>query len=455
MPPPTSSATLTTLRAEYGGRMPDLLDISSRIIDSGVVDQPINRVTIELSELADDLAIVESFSHSIAFDSGEGLVCFDSSGVHTGQAVVAALKDWRQQRIGHLIYTHGHADHVGGSTFFADDAPIVIGHENVAKRLDRYDFTNNWNLIINARQFGGIPGELKLSIGEAQGGAAVDVADARRFLPSGTLRPSQTFDDRHTLTIGDTEIDLRHARGETDDHLWAWMPDRKWIMAGDFVIWNFPNAGNPQKVQRYPIEWAAALREMVAVGPELLVPAHGLPIAGRARIATVLADIATALENLVAEVITMMNEGATLDTIVHTVSVPADTLAKPYLRPLYDEPEFVIRNIWRQFGGWWDGAASRLKPSSDLHLATAIAELCGGPAELIGRARRAAGENDLRLACHFADLAGWSAPDDPAIHAARSEIYIARRNAEPSLMSKGIFMAAARESQRVANDSAT
>ncbi len=64
--------------------MPDLLDISSRIIDSGLVDQPINRVTNELSELASDLAIVESFSHCVAFDSGDGLVCFDSSGVHTG-----------------------------------------------------------------------------------------------------------------------------------------------------------------------------------------------------------------------------------------------------------------------------------------------------------------------------------------------------------------------------------
>jgi alkyl sulfatase BDS1-like metallo-beta-lactamase superfamily hydrolase len=352
-----------------------------------------------------------------------------------------------------LIYTHGHADHVGGSTYFAEDDPTVIGHQNVTTRLDRYDYTNNWNLIINARQFGGITGELNLSIGEAQGGARVDIADARQFLPTTTLRPSQTFDRQLFVEVGDTAIELRHARGETDDHLWAWVPDRKWIMAGDFVIWNFPNAGNPQKVQRYPLEWAAALREMIAAEPELLVPAHGLPIAGRARIALVLGDIADALEQLVAGVVDLMNQGATLDTILHTVAVPAETLAKPYLRPLYDEPEFVIRNVWRQFGGWWDGAASRLKPSPDAHLATVIADLCGGSGELIRRAQQAIGDHDLRLACHLADLAGWAAPDDPSVHAARADIYLERRKAEPSLMSKGIFMAAARESQTVADSS--
>jgi alkyl sulfatase BDS1-like metallo-beta-lactamase superfamily hydrolase len=220
-------------------------------------------------------------------------------------------------------------------------------------------------------------------------------------------------------------------------------------MTGDFLIWNFPNAGNPQKVQRYPIEWAAALRTMIAQGPELLLPAHGLPIEGSERIARVLDDVATALEDLVREVVAMMNSGATLDTIIHTVRVPADTLAKPYLRPLYDEPEFVVRSIWRQFGGWWDGAASRLKPSPDAHLAATLADLAGGPEVLLRGAERAASDGDLRLACHLADLAGWAAPDDPTIHTGRAAIYLARRKAEPSLMSKGIFAAAARESQLV------
>jgi len=77
--------------------------------------------------------------------------------------------------------------------------------------------------------------------------------------------------------------------------------------------------------------------------------------------------------------------------------------------------------------------------------------MSGGAQMLIGRARQAVDDDDLRLACHLADLAGWAEPDDPSIHEARADIYLARRNAETSLMSKGIFMAAARESQAIAS----
>ncbi len=432
--------------------MADLLELSARIIDSGHADQPVNRTTNELSEVADGLAMVESFSHSVVVDAGDGLIAFDASHVRTGQAVVDAIRQWRPTPIRHLVYTHGHADHVGGSTFFAADHPVVIGHENVAKRFDRYTFTSNWNLLINARQFGGISGDLNLSmgVGNGEGGVAMTPnPNARRFLPAGTLRPDREVGLFDRMHIGPYEVEFHHARGETDDHLWSFFPEQKWVMTGDFLIWNFPNAGNPQKVQRYPIEWAAALRAMIAREPELLLPAHGLPIAGKERIARVLDDVATALEQLVTEVVAMMNAGETLDTIIHTVKVPADTLAKPYLRPLYDEPEFVVRGIWRLYGGWWDGAASRLKPAPDAVLGAEIASLAGGADVLIARAKGVAEDGDLRLACHLADFAAWAAPDDPTIHTRRAEIYNKRRDVELSLMSKGIFKAAARESEAV------
>ncbi len=64
------------------------IELSTRVIDSGIVDQPLNRVTNEITELADGLAIVESFSHSAVFDTGDGLMCFFSSGAGSGKDVV-------------------------------------------------------------------------------------------------------------------------------------------------------------------------------------------------------------------------------------------------------------------------------------------------------------------------------------------------------------------------------
>lgn len=427
--------------------MADLLELSRKIIDGefpGDSLPPINRITNELSEVDDGLAMVESFSHSIVLDSGNGLVAFDASHARTGAAVVEAIGGWTTEPVTHVVYTHGHADHVGGSPAFAAayGEMEVVGHRNVAPRFERYRYTNDWNLLINARQFGGVRGDFGL------GGRLHD------FIPADTRVPTRVVDDHDTITVGDATIELHHARGETDDHLWAWMPDRKWLFVGDFVIWNFPNAGNPQKVQRYPIEWAAALRRMASLGPELMLPAHGLPVAGSERISSMLTDIADALDGLVADVIDRMNGGETLDSIVHEVRVPPELLEKPYLRPLYDEPEFVVRNVWRQFGGWWDGVPSRLKPSPDAALAAELADLAGGADRLIERAEEVADAGDLRMACHLADLAGWSAPDDPGIHRARSEIYLQRRERETSLMSKGIFAGAARESQRIVDATA-
>ena len=175
------------------------------------------------------------------------------------------------------------------------------------------------------------------------------------------------------VTAGGLDIELNHARGETDDHTWAWVPKHKAICAGDFFIWNFPNAGNPQKAQRYPREWAAALREMAGKGAELFLPAHGLPIDGKARIARVLTEVADVLDKLVNDTLAMMNQGARLNDIVHTVKVDPAVFDKPYLKPAYDEPEFIVRNIWRLYGGWYDGNPAQLKPAKDSVLATEVA----------------------------------------------------------------------------------
>lgn len=427
--------------------MADLLGMSARFIDENVYEgqHNINRTTTELSEVGEGIAMVEAFSHVVSFKTDEGLVLFDTSLEAFAEPVRKSLRAWSELPVSTLAYTHGHIDHVGGAGIFLQEArdagrprPRVIGHENVNPRFHRYELTNGYNAIINARQFAPAS-EIGFQKLDAKRAPA-------RFGPDPFVEPDTIFRDRMSFRSGDLTFELHHAKGETDDHLWAWIPEHKAICSGDFVLWVFPNAGNPQKVQRYPLEWAHTLREMASYEPELLLPAHGLPIAGRQRIATVLDTMATALESIVYQTLDMMNAGARLNDIVHTVKPPSYCLDKPYMQAVYDEPEFIIHNVWRLYGGWYDGDPSHLKPAPAAQLASELAALAGGASVLGDRARALSEAGEHRLACHLAELASQAAPEDKNVHLARAEVYRARRQLEASLMAKGIFGWAERES---------
>jgi len=423
--------------------MNDPLSRSSRYIDTGVLDGPVDELSLALSEVGDGIAMIDGFSHVIAVQTTDGIVQFDTSMPMFAPRAVEARRAWSADPVHTLVYTHGHVDHVGGASHLLDDAtahgerrPAVVAHEGVPKRFARYDRTSGYNAWINHRQFGGT-------------GLTGQADDAPPAFWNRWVQPSVTFDDDLSLRVGDTDFVLHHGRGETDDHAWIWLPEQKAAVVGDFMIWVFPNAGNPQKVQRYPLEWAQTLRRIAAYEPDLLLPAHGLPVEGADRIQLVLGDVAGVLELVVGETLRLMNDGAPLDEIIHSVRVPPEELAKPWLRPVYDEPEFVVRNVWRMYGGWYDGNPSRLKPAADAALATETARLAGGVPVLVARARElsAAGDEDsVSLACHLVEAAVLADPDDVDAHAARADVYSARRHTELSLMAKGIYGHAARAS---------
>ncbi len=390
-------------------------------------------------EVVPGIALVSGFGLSIGVQTGDGLVIVDTSGRNHGKTVVAAMREWDSSPIKNVIYTHGHFDHIGGMPEYDADAerrgfprPHVIAQENLPPRLERYARTAGYNATINARQFMSLPAPTPQMI--------ANFGSARM--------PDETYRDRHTFEQGGVTFELRHGKGETDDHTWVWIPQHKAICAGDFFIWRCPNAGNPQKVQRYPVEWAVALREMAAMGAEVFIPSHGVPIFGNDRITRALQEAAELLETLVEQSLELMNRGARLDELIHAVTAPSHLLDRPYLRPVYDEPEFIVRNIWRMYAGWYDGNPANLKPAPEAEVAREFASLAGGTQKLAERADELASAGNLKLACHMIETAALAEPGDPGIRAMRARILRARAESEHSLMAQGIFNAAAAESER-------
>jgi alkyl sulfatase BDS1-like metallo-beta-lactamase superfamily hydrolase len=177
-----------------------------------------------------------------------------------------------------------------------------------------------------------------------------------------------------------------------------------------------------------------------------LRPGHGTPIFGALRVRQVLTDTADYLQSLYSQTVALMNIGTPLDEIVRSVEPPAKLIEKPYLQAVYDEPEFIVRNIWRLEAGWYDGRPSHLKPAPIVSQAQEIAQLAGGAAKLVDEANSKFAAGDLAMAAHLIDWAVMAAPEDVAGHTVRMKIYAARAADSRSTMSHGIFRAAAIES---------
>lgn len=380
-----------------------------------------------LEEIHSGLAFVSNMANVSAVGTAEGLVLIDTGSFITGKLIATQISEWSAEPVQTAIFTHGHVDHATGIRAYERRRTVhVVAHEAIASRFDRYQITAAYNGLINTRQF--------------------RVPQLR--WPTKYRYPDQTYRHNLQLEIGGVPFELYHDRGETDDHTWIWLPTHNTLCTGDLFTWAVPNCGNPQKVQRYPKEWARALDRMVEFGAETLLPGHGPPIFGADRVRQALTDTAALLHTIHDQTLELMNAGARLDDILQSVELPGDLLERPYLRPVYDDPLFIVRNIWRYYGGWYDGNPARLKPPPDSVLAGEVARLAGGAAALAQRALDLAEHGDLALGCQLAEWAYSVEPNDSSVRAARTSIYQRRALEEPALMARNIYSEAA-------NDSAT
>lgn len=386
-------------------------------------------------EVAPGVHFLPGFGNTTLVIGTDGVAVVDPGLFQNGPRVVQELRAVTALPVRYVIYTHGHYDHAFGTPALFDDAaarghqpPTVVGHVNVARRFARYQKTAGHLAQTFDMQFA------------SWGGNGGDVVRRARYYP-----PTLSYAEGVTLSLGDLTLDCRHGLGETDDHTWVWIPERRVIVGGDFIVSSLPNAGTPFRVQRYVLEWAEALEAMAAVDPAAIISGHGGVFTDDAR--EMLVVTARALRWLEDEVVRRLNAGQWYEQIVHEVRLPPDLDGHAYLQPIYGCTAFVVHAILRRYTGWYDGNPSMLFPSTRAEIAHEVLGLAGGAAPVLARARalRATGAlADVQRALHLVDFVlSGGGPDAGAAHALKAELLSARAAVEPSFVARNILKSAA------------
>src|SRR6516165_991112 len=387
----------------------------------------------QLEVIEPGLAMFHGFAN-VAFAYGRGdMIAVDTSSRQMGEMAVAAIRQVTNEPVTLIVYTHGHADHAFGTAAFIKDAalrgyprPRIWAHEDLARRFRRYARTEGWQAHINRLQFG--------------------IATPPGLFSAGAhIEPDLTYRGMQVLELMGEAIELQHAMGETDDATWVWMPLRQVAMVGDLIISSLPNTGNPNKVQRYTLEWAEALERIAARRPRYILPGHGPAYRSEERCEEVLRETARALRFVHDDVVRRLNDGQwPVEILEADIELPPELASKPFLAPVYGCTAFIVRDVIRRYAGWWSGQPSQLFPVSRRDHARDLLAVCGREA-LLDRARSLKDSSELKRALAMAELAIDADPKDQEAARLNAEILEAIAQTERSFIARNLFTGAGRK----------
>ena len=235
------------MRSNERYRMGELAEMAERLWD-GSADtthvHPVMQRFAEPEEFAEGVLVFKGLATTNVIDTGDGLVMLDTGAFDEVEWIHAGVRAWRPAApLRAAVFSHHHIDHIFGVGPFDEEAaslrlpaPTVYGHEAMPAHFDRYLRTGGWYESISIRQFGYAPGDLPWP-------------DEYRF-------PDITYADALTVPVGNLTMELHHARGETEDATWTWIPERKLVATGDLFIWALPNASYERLPRRRP--WPCA-----------------------------------------------------------------------------------------------------------------------------------------------------------------------------------------------------
>jgi alkyl sulfatase BDS1-like metallo-beta-lactamase superfamily hydrolase len=192
--------------------------------------------------------------------------------------------------------------------------------------------------------------------------------------------------------------------GEAGDTITVWLPEKRVIASGDNVLMTFPNIAPIRgSKMRSPEEWVASLNDILALRPAYLLPGHMRPILGADNVTAVVAVYRDAIQSINDQTLAGMKRGERPDELVQHVKLAPALASNPYLREYYGAVEWMVRGIYANQVGWFDGNATNLFPLRSQERAANLLPLLGGVEGALTAGRSALAAGKYKWAAELAD----------------------------------------------------
>ena len=373
--------------------------------DQGLSQEHSYEFRKEVIEVTDDIYVGVGYglANSIMIETEKNLIIVDTLGsVETATELIKDFRKISEKPIIAIIYTHNHLDHLGGAkVFFDEEYTEIYAQENIIYNLDNIATTIRPIIFErSSRQFG-IPLPEEEIVHQGIGGF-LEINDQSTF---GLVRPNILFDDQMTLKIDDLTLMLAHVPGETDDHLYVWIPEKKVVMVGDNFYRSFANLYAIRGTKfRNPMEWVHSLDKRRLLNAEHLVPSHSRPISGEENVSKALTDYRDGIQFVHDQTIRYINKGLTPNEIVQKVKLPNHLAESPYLQPFYGSISSYIRSIFSGYIGWFSGNISDLHPLSANERAQKFVNIARKQTKISDEAESALTNGEYQWALELADI---------------------------------------------------
>ena len=350
-------------------------------------------------------------ANSIMIETSDGLVIVDTLGSKERASIL--LSEFRKisnKPVKAIIYTHNHLDHLGGATIFAGESnPKVYAQENILYNIDNIATTIRPIIFArSARQFG-IPLNENDIVHQGIGG----FLEVNSESTLGILRPTITFRDELNIQIDDLKINLVHVPGETDDHLYVWLPEQEVVMVGDNFYRSFANLYAIRGTKfRNPMDWVNSLDKIRKLKAKHMIPSHSRPLSGRENIEEALRDYRDGIQFVHDQTIRYINKGLMPDEIASKVKLPPHLADSPYLQEFYGSISSFVRSIFSGYIGWFSGNITELHPMDKYSKAKKLSALAENNIKILDAAQEAINNREYQWAMELADILITLDPED-------------------------------------------